>query len=661
MKTTATLLLGSWPALVWMSSGATAFVPNDLARQTPSQPSIQTARFLKVSSKDPSKFPRGISLPSEGAVSHPFRANTASSAEAPPPFLMQAFSECDDSNRPPSLNIVLRSLQQLCYAGSDIRGTFVDHARLGSVASVAHEMARHAATGAPPLTPLAAYCLGHGLATLLRQEHPTAAELSIVIGRDPRPHGTRLADALSRGALAADPAMRVYYTGLATTPACAFFSQSQQADAAVMVTASHLPVDRNGFKIFWGDSTSTTQEDLRRVGSYAMECASEWYSQGMLPPSSGSDAVHCTAWVDWMPGYEDRLKAAFGRLIRGREREDGDDDSSLLQGLTLVLNSGNGAGGFFQQVLADLGADVSGSIHTEPDGRFPHGVPNPESNLLDATLQACEQAGADVGIMLDTDSDRCGFVVPATTDGGKSLTYEPLHRNRLIALLGVVFARSDPGCSIVTDSVTSEGLADFLQERGLDHVRYLKGYANVIGMARSLTESGEKQAPLAIETSGHCAMQENGYLDDGTYTAVKIISLLATERARGCSDQALLDLIADLEEMPEIKELRMTAVDNSLDTMRHIFDVLTLQVTAAVEQHEDWEVDTKNLEGLRIRTGNKQFFMLRKSLHDPLISLQIESRSAENARQQVIEPLLEIIQASVPIQEGLDTTVLKDY
>jgi phosphomannomutase len=95
--------------------------------------------------------------------------------------------------------------------------------------------------------------------------------------------------------------------------------------------------------------------------------------------------------------------------------------------------------------------------------------------------------------------------------------------------------------------------------------------------------------------------------------------------------------------------------------MRHIFDVLTLQVTAEVEQREDWEVDTENLEGLRIRTGSKQFFMLRKSLHDPLISLQIESRSAENARQQVIEPLLEIMQASSPIQEGLDTSVLKDY
>lgn len=57
-------------------------------------------------------------------------------------------------------------------------------------------------------------------------------------------------------------------------------------------------------------------------------------------------------------------------------------------------------------------------------------------------------------------------------------------------------------------SVTSEGLETFLGELGLNHVRYLKGYANVIGKARELTESGKAIAEVAIETSGHCAMRE---------------------------------------------------------------------------------------------------------------------------------------------------------
>jgi len=68
--------------------------------------------------------------------------------------------------------------------------------------------------------------------------------------------------------------------------------------------------------------------------------------------------------------------------------------------------------------------------------------------------------------------------------------YEPLNRNRLIALLGVIFAESSPGCTFVTDSVTSEGLESFLQDTlGLHHVRYLKGYANVIEKARELNNN----------------------------------------------------------------------------------------------------------------------------------------------------------------------------
>ena len=265
--------------------------------------------------------------------------------------------------------------------------------------------------------------------------------------------------------------------------------------------------------------------------------------------------------------------------------------------------------------------------------------------------------------MLDTDSDRCGFVVP----NQEGTTYEPLHRNKLIALLGVVFARTDPGCAIVTDSVTSEGLAVFLTSLGLQHVRYLKGYANVIGKARELTESGQVYAPLAIETSGHCAMAENAYLDDGTYTAVKIISLLATERqkeaksGKALSNSPLLDLIADLEEVDEIKELRMKTLDSSLDTMRYVFDILALEVAAAAETHEDWQVDEENLEGLRIRTGDSQFFMLRKSLHDPIISLQIESRSSEHARTRVVRPLLQLMRDFPSIGDALDTSALENY
>jgi phosphomannomutase len=370
--------------------------------------------------------------------------------------------------------------------------------------------------------------------------------------------------------------------------------------------------------------------------------------------------------VDYMPHYALTLKNAILKEV-GSE----DAPETALAGLRIVLNSGNGSGGFFHKVLEDLGADVSASIHIEPDGAFPAYIPNPESSQMVAeTTRVCEVANADIGIMLDTDADRCGFVVPRTVnkDGTKS-DYEALNRNRLIALLAVIFSTSSPGCAIVTDSVTSEGLETFLQDDlGLQHVRYLKGYANVINKARELTEAGIANAEVAIETSGHCAMQENGYLDDGTYTAVKVIGLLARV-ARDNDSKSVLDLISNLKEMPEEGELRMPVLDETLQTTLAVFDFMALeieQLCQSLGSDEDsavatWSLDEDNLEGIRVRTGNGGFFMLRKSLHDPVISLQVEGTSRDQVRECVIDPLLKLFDSEPQIRSALNLNALEAY
>lgn len=580
------------------------------------------------------------SLTSSDKVSHPI-----------PAFLTQSFNtECDNTNRPPSLNILLRSLQQLTYTGSDIRGYFVDHSRFGSLASVAHEIGK-VQLHYPALTPLAAYCLGHALADQLLFEHSDDDEIiQIAIGHDPRLHGKRLVDSFARGAEAADSRVRVVYTGISTTPACAAFVALHNCHASVMVTASHLPADRNGFKIFYRSTGGMTLPVLQDLGARAGTVLNQWFSTGILPPASGGAEVQCSQHVSYMPAYAESLKQAVIQSV-GRE-------INPLEGLKIVFNPGNGAGGFFYDVLKELGADVSGSIYLEPDGTFPNGVPNPEYEpMLASTIRACEASGADLGIMLDTDADRCGFVTR-----GKEGVYEPLNRNRLIALLGVMFAESSPGCAFVTDSVTSEGLSTFLEGLGLTHVRYIKGYMNVISKAKELTDSGVLNAEVAIETSGHCAMKENSYLDDGTYTAVKVVSLLAKQREAQKGNSLLLDLISSMAEMDEISELRMSVFNKSLETMREVFDLCALVMEdRSVMSNNSWEIDTENLEGIRIRTGNNQFLMLRKSLHDPIISLQIEARSKDEARATIVKPLLHIFKDEEQIVNNLDLSVLEQY
>jgi phosphomannomutase len=467
-----------------------------------------------------------------------------------------------------------------------------------------------------------------------QQQQPT---IKIALGQDPRPHGKRLADAFARGAEDSFPGrVQVLYTGVATTPACASFARLHGTDAGVMVTASHLPIDRNGFKMFRG-STCLSNDEIAFLGSYASQCAVEWYTKGLLPPTSGLDAVMCHQWVVFMPAHADSLKRSIQREVRigtGNNNNEGNLDNDCLKGLTLVLNAGHGSGGFFNQVLKDMGANVEGSIGIEPDSEFPLGIPNPEYKpMIDRTIDACQKVNADLGIMLDTDADRCGFVVRTNKKDEQSglVHYEPLNRNRLIALLGVILAGTHPGAAVVTDSVTSEGLAEFLEDKlGLRHVRYLKVVSLLARQQQNLQNNDENGA-------------------------------------------SLLDLISEMKELDVIAELRIKTIDESLGSMRQLFDFCSLQIeslcyssggsgpNAAVESNtSSWSIDTDNLEGIRIRAGDRQFFMLRKSLHDPIISLQIEATNREEAMRVIINPLLKLFESEEQIRTRLDLSALKE-
>merc|ERR1712021_257688 len=162
-------------------------------------------------------------------------------------------------------------------------------------------------------------------------------------------------------------------------------------------------------------------------------------------------------------------------------------------------------------------------------------------------------------------------------------------------------------------------------------------------------------------------MKENGYLDDGTYTAVKVIGLLARVASEKGEDRVghidLLDLISNLEEMAEAQELRLTVTDGSLLSTNQIFNTIANEIVTMTPSQEGWELDEENLEGVRVRNGaDGSFFMLRKSLHDPVISLQVEGSSANNVRQTVILPLLEIIESKGDqFASSINSSALSDY
>ena len=222
--------------------------------------------------------------------------------------------------------------------------------------------------------------------------------------------------------------------------------------------------------------------------------------------------------------------------------------------------------------------------------------------------------------MLFRSVDRAGAVL---SDGSE------LNRNRIIAMLSAILLREYPGTTIVTDSITSEGLAKFIAEKGGIHHRFKRGYRNVINESIRLNASG-KDSQLAIETSGHGALKENYFLDDGAYLVTKLLIELARGKKQGYT---LESLIESLEEPAESVEFRMNI---SLSDFKEYGNKVIEELKIYAEKKEGWSLAANNFEGVRVNLDKNcgdGWFLLRLSLHDPLLPLNIESARVGGAKE----------------------------
>ena len=441
----------------------------------------------------------------------------------------------------------------------------------------------------------------------------TKADLvSIAIGMDSRLSGPMLKQAFIDGAV--ETGITIYDCGLASTPAMFMTTVDKKlaVTGGVMITASHLPFNRNGIKFFTKDG-GLEKADIAEILDIA--------NRGELPVDrAGGKCVE----YDFMARY----KAHLVEYIRSEVKAD--SFRRPLDGLHIIVDAGNGTGGFFVDVLEELGANTTGSQFTEPDGHFPNHIPNPEDRKAMASVcQAVVNNNADLGIIFDTDVDRSAIVL---REG------EPINRNSLIALIAAIILKEHPGSTIVTDSVTSDGLAEFIMQHGGKHHRFKRGYKNVIDEGIRLNKSGE-ECWLAIETSGHCALRENFFLDDGAFLVAKLIVQAARMRNDG---KELQDLVSSLRQPAESVEVRFKV--NADDVAEYSQAVLD-RVSTVAPTIDGWKVVCPNYEGVRISCTNEDeqgWFLLRKSLHDPVLPLNIESDlngGVEVIRQKLLEVL----------------------
>lgn len=466
--------------------------------------------------------------------------------------------------------------------GSDIRGVALEGIE-GQPVNLTPEIARQIACS-----------FG---AWLANKTGKLLSELTVAVGNDSRLSAQSLNDAVTEGL--AMIGITVINCGLCSTPAMFMTTvmEGYKYDGSIMLTASHLPFNRNGLKFFTKDG-GLEKSDITEILELAQ------------------DKIYTRAAKTGKIQTLDFIRIYAADIVRRIRDKTGSE--TPLQGLKIIVDAGNGAGGFYAgQVLQPLGACTDGSQFLEPDGSFPNHIPNPEDKTAMMAIQkAVLDQKADFGIIFDTDVDRAG----AVDRNGKEI-----NRNRIIALIAAIAIEEHPGATIVTDSITSSGLKEFIEaDLGGVHHRFKRGYKNVINEAIRLNREGIF-TPVAIETSGHGALKENYFLDDGAYLIAKILMKMAQLKKEG---KTIDSLIEKLKEPAEAKEFRMGI---SCEDFKTYGEAVIERLGEFAELQMGWSIEPNNFEGIRVTCdaahGNG-WFLLRLSLHDPLMPLNVESNTA---------------------------------
>ncbi len=449
-------------------------------------------------------------------------------------------------------------------------------------------------------------------------------ELTVAVGHDSRLSAERIRN--SAVSVLSHNDVKILDCGLASTPAMFMTTVTIGCDAAIQITASHHPYDKNGLK-FFTENGGFENEDIIKMLEYA-----EGSDISEIKESDNSEKI------DFMSQYAEMHRKM---ICEGINAENYDRP---LEGFHIVTDAGNGVGGFYAtQVLEKLGADISGSLYLDPDGNFPNHAPNPENaEAMKSISDAVINSRADFGVIFDTDVDRSACV---DSEGNE------INRNSLIALASVIALENNPGGTIVTDSVTSDGLKYFIENvLGGKHHRFKRGYKNVINESLRLNSMGIN-SPLAIETSGHAALRENYFLDDGAYLITKIIILLANLKKEG---KTPADLIEKLPKPLEERELRFRIL---CEDFRACGQEIINEFEQYAKNREGWHIADDNHEGLRVSLDKNHgdgWMLLRLSVHDPILPFNAESNSAGGVKQIIKE-----FNGFIKSQKSVDCSVLE--
>jgi phosphomannomutase/phosphoglucomutase len=415
------------------------------------------------------------------------------------------------------------------------------------------------------LTPELAHALGQAFAALLRERGVAGA---VAVGRDNRPSGGALRDALVAGLT--ESGVDVVDVGVVPTPLLYWALHHERVVGGIQITGSHNPPQYNGFKLSLGTGT-LHGADIQRLYQLAVA--------GDFPTGRGS-----VRHADVIERYIDDVVARVGTLSRP---------------LRVVADYGNGAGALVgPQLLERLGARVT-HLYAESDGTFPNHHPDPTvvENVQDL-IAAVRREEADIGIAFDGDADRLGVV----DEHGEIVWGDHI----LILYARDVLARTGRGQPIIFDVKCSQALTDAIAAAGGEPVMWKTGHSLIKDKMKALG------APLAGEMSGHMFFTEGFYgHDDALYGAARLLRIVA-DAGRG-----IAALLADVPKFVATPELRVDVEESE-----------KFEIVADAVEHFRATHDVLDVDGVRVMFGDG-WGLIRASNTQPVLVMRFEARTPE--------------------------------
>lgn len=413
---------------------------------------------------------------------------------------------------------------------------------------------------------------------------------TVVVGGDVRLSSKELKSALSNGLL--DAGVNVIDLGETGTEEIYFATSFLKTDGGIEVTASHNPMDYNGLKfVREGSRPISADTGLAEIQRLAEEnrfapvaTRGEYKQQSVL----GHYIEHLLSYIDL----------------------------TKIKPMKLVINSGNGAAGHVIDAI-EAQFKVRGvpvefvKVHNNPDGTFPHGIPNPllHENRQD-TIDAVKRYNADMGIAFDGDFDRC-FLFDENANF--------IEGYYIVGLLSQAFLQKEKGAKIIYDPRLIWNTVKVIEENGGHAVMSRSGHSFIKEKMR------EVDAVYGGEMSAHHYFRDFFYCDSGMIPWLLIMELVSS------TGKSLGELVGEsINAYPSPGEINSQLVDASQAIAR---------VRTAYEKDA---IQVDDIDGVSVEFADWRF-NLRSSNTEPVVRLNLETRGDKALMAQKTEEVLALL------------------